>query len=137
LDSFLNPGSYYRDLMQSQEHYIEVLAEKNTVAAQVRNICGNYTIPMTSGKGFCSSPPRYELKKRYRASGKDKLILLIIADLDPSGMYSAESFAKSMRDDFGVDEIHASKIAGTPEQVEDFNLPKGPKVKVDRKGKKD
>jgi len=40
-----------------------------------------------SGRGFCSGRPKYDLMRRYEKSGKDRLILLIISDLDPSGMH--------------------------------------------------
>lgn len=56
---------------------------------------------------------------------------------DPAGMYIAQSFAQSMRDDFGVENIHAIKVAVTPGQVDQYELPRGPKVKIKRKGKKD
>jgi ParB-like chromosome segregation protein Spo0J len=114
---------YYRDLMQSQPNHIEVLVEKNTVAKICETVCAKYCIPMTSGRGFCSLPPRQEMERRYRRSGKDKLILLVASDFDPEGETIAESFARYMRDDFGIDDIWAVKVALTSEQVEKFNLP--------------
>jgi hypothetical protein len=121
---------YARDLLQSQPNYIEVLAEKNTVAAQIRDTCANYCLPMTSGRGFCSTRPRWDLLQRYQNSGKDKLILLIISDLDPSGMYIAQTFAQSMRDDFGVEKVFAIKVAITGEQIKQHKIPHGEKVKT-------
>jgi hypothetical protein len=120
---------YYRDLLQSQPNYVEVIAEKNTVAAEIREVCGRYCLPMTSGRGFCSSPPRHDLLQRYNKSGKDKMILLIISDLDPSGMFIATTFAQSMRDDFGVEHVEATKVAITGEQVKLYKIPHGEKIK--------
>ena len=68
---------------------------------------------MTSGRGFCSLPPRYETAKRYRASGKQKLVLLIVSDFDPDGEEIANSYARSFRDDFDIDDVHAVKVALT------------------------
>jgi hypothetical protein len=126
---------YYRDLMQSQPNHIEVLAEKNTVAASIRDVAAKYCLPLTSGRGFCSSLPRYQMAQRFRDSGKTKFVLLMISDLDPAGMAIAESFAMSLRDDFGVDEVQAIKVAITADQVKQYRIPHGEKAKNTRKEK--
>jgi hypothetical protein len=134
MKSFLT--GYWRDLMQSQPNHIEILAEKNTVSAAIKNVAARYCIPLTSGRGFCSSLPRHKMAQRYRNSGKSKLVLLIVSDLDPAGMAIAESFAQSLRDDFGIEDVHAIKVAITFEQVKKFKLPHGEKAKQGR-GKND
>jgi hypothetical protein len=78
LDIFLK--GYWRDLMQSQPNHVEILAEKNTIAPILKPIAEEYCIPMTTGRGYCSIPPRFEIAKRFRASGKDKLVLLMVTD---------------------------------------------------------
>jgi hypothetical protein len=113
---------YWRDLLQSQPNHLEMLVEKNTVAKIVETVCSRYCIPLTSGRGYCSLPPRWNMAQRYRKSGKDKLILLIVSDFDPDGEAIAESFARSMRDDFGIANLHPMKVALTSEQVEEFGL---------------
>ncbi len=55
VDTFLK--GYYRDLMQSQPHHIELICEKNTVEPILRSVAGEFTIPLTSGRGYCSLPP--------------------------------------------------------------------------------
>ena len=121
IDNFLK--GYYRDLMQSQPNHIEIIVEKNTVEPIVSPIAMEFTIPITSGRGYCSIPPRYAMAQRYHQSGKDKLILLIISDFDPDGEVIAHSFARSMRDDFGIEEVHPIKVALTSEQVHEYELP--------------
>jgi len=121
LDGLLT--GYYRNLQQSQPCHIEILVEKNTIAPICRSVADTYCIPMTSGRGFCSLPPRHAMAKRFKKSGREQLVILIASDFDPSGETIAESFARSMRDDFGIDNIHASKVALTADQVEQFDLP--------------
>jgi hypothetical protein len=116
-------------LLQSQTNYIHVHAEKNTVSAQIEHLCMKYTLPLSSGRGFRSSKPRNDLVQRFRKSGKDRLVLLIVSDLDPAGMAIAESYARSIRDDFGMDDVLALKVSITMEQVEQFHLPHGGKAK--------
>jgi hypothetical protein len=114
---------YARDLLQSQPNHIELIGEKNTVASILKTVAGEYTLPMTTGRGYCSLPPRQQMAERFRQSGKEKLILLLVSDFDPDGEEIAASFARSMRDDFGIDAIHPIKVALTAEQVERFKLP--------------
>ena len=120
---------YWRDKLQSQPNHIELLIEKNTLAPMVARVAGRYGMPMTSGRGYASLPPRYEMAQRFKASGKHKLVLLIVSDHDPDGAEIAHSFARSMRDDFNVQNIHAIKVALTPEQVGKYDLPVGGQAK--------
>jgi ParB-like chromosome segregation protein Spo0J len=120
---------YWRDLMQSQPNHVEILVEKNTVAGIVKQVAMRYCIPMTSGRGFCSLPPRHGMAERFKKSGKEKLVVLIIADFDPDGEQIATSFSRSMRDDFGISSVWPIKVALTAGQVKQFKLPPGPKAK--------
>ncbi len=103
---------YWRNLMQSQPNHIEILVEKNTVANIVKAVAMQYCIPMTSGRGYCSLPPRHQLAQRFKTSGKSKLIILIASDFDPDGEEIARSFARSMRDDFGINNVCSARLAG-------------------------
>ena len=51
---------YWRNLMQSQINQVEIVVEKNTVLGVVKPVAMKYCIPITSGRGYCSLPPRYE-----------------------------------------------------------------------------
>jgi hypothetical protein len=115
--------SYWRDLMQSQANHIELVGEKNTVAPILKPIAAEYTIPLTIGRGYCSLAPRHAMAERFRDSGKQMLVLLIASDFDPEGEDIAQSFARSMRDDFDIDQIHPIKVALTADQVKKHNLP--------------
>jgi len=124
---------YWRNLMQSQPNHIEIIGEKNTVASTIRPIAAQYCIPMTIGRGFCSLRPRYDIAERFRKSGKERLVLLMISDFDPDGEEIAHSFARSMRDDFDIENIEPVKVALTADQVEEFDLPPVMKAKTDSK----
>jgi hypothetical protein len=121
LDWFLD--DYRRNLQQSQPVHIEIVGEKNTIASSIRDVAREYCIPYTLGRGYSSLDPRHRLFQRFKKSGRDRLVLLILADFDPEGEDIAHSFARSMRDDFGVRKIHAKKVCLTHEQVLERNLP--------------
>lgn len=114
--------NYWRDLQRSQPNHIEILVEKNTVEPIVRPVAEKYCIPITSGRGFCSLPPRAAMAERYGESGKDQLVILIVSDFDPDGEEIAHSFARSMRDDFGIASIVPVKVALNHKQVAEFEL---------------
>ena len=120
---------YWRDLMASQPLHIEIIGEKNTVKGTIHPVAAEYCIPLTLARGFSSIPPRYDLAKRFRRSGKEKLLLLIVSDFDPEGEVIATSFARSMRDDFGISDVQAIKVALTADQVATMELPPGGKIK--------
>jgi hypothetical protein len=117
--------------MQSQPAHVEIIAEKLTIKTIVERVAQDYTIPVTVGRGYCSIQPRYALAERYRKSGRGKLVLLLLSDFDPDGEGIAQSFTRSLRDDFGIDEtcIHAVKVALNAEQVKRFELPPSMRAK--------
>lgn len=125
---------YWRDLLQSQPHHIEIIGEKNTIAGIIRPIAAEFTIPFTIGRGYASIQPRYELAKRFRASQKEMLILLFLTDFDPDGEEIAHSFARSMRDDFGINELHPIKVGLNSDQVKALNLVPVMKAKAGSSG---
>jgi 5S rRNA maturation endonuclease (ribonuclease M5) len=76
------------------------------------------------GRGYASLDARYKLVERFRASGKERLVLLILSDFDPDGEEIAHSFARSLRDDFGLNEndIEPIRVALTTAQIREFEL---------------
>lgn len=121
IDDFLK--NYYRNLLRSQPNHVEVVVEKNTVAGIVKAVVRDFTMKMTSGRGYCSLPPRHAMAQRFRKSGKEKLVVLLVTDFDPDGEEIAASFGRSMRDDFNIGSVHPIKVALTSDQVEEYRLP--------------
>jgi ParB-like chromosome segregation protein Spo0J len=119
IDGFLT--GYWRDLMQSQPNHVEIIGEKNTLGGILKPVAMEYCIPLSTGRGYCSLPPREEVRDRYLKSGKDKLILLMVTDFDPDGEVIARSYARCMRDDFDL-EVHPIKVGLTAEQVKTYKL---------------
>jgi ParB-like nuclease domain len=126
-------SGYYRDLLQSQPNHIELLVEKNTVASSLRGIAAKYTLPMTSGRGYSSLPPRKVMVDRFRKSGREKLVIVVVTDCDPEGFDIPNSFGLSLRDDFELsgDELVIVKAALTYEQSQQLDLHQGQLAKED------
>lgn len=114
---------YWRNVLRTQRRHIELIVEKNTVLPIVKKVASDYAIPITSGRGFSSLPPRRDIVRRFRESGKERLCLIIVSDADPDGEAIAETFARSIRDDFGIYDVEAFKAALTPDQAIERGLP--------------
>lgn len=114
---------YSRNLMQGQPHHIEIMLEKNALRSVIESVAREFCIPVTTGRGFSSLSPRYDLFQRFQRSGKTKLVLLMLTDFDPDGEEIAASFARSLRDDFGLTDILAMKVALTAADVKAYDLP--------------
>jgi hypothetical protein len=120
---------YWRDLQAPQPVHVEILGEKNTIQTIIQPVAAQYCLPLTLGRGYASLPPRYEMAERFRDTGKEKLLLLVLSDFDPEGEDIAHSFARSMRDDFEIDDVEFVKVALTSAQVQELGLPPGMKAK--------
>jgi len=114
---------YARDLQRGQKNHLEILVEKNAIRKIVEQVADEYCIPCTTGRGFSSLTPRYKMFRRFKESGKEKLILLILSDFDPDGEEIAASFPRSLRDDFGLLNVQCHKVALTGQDVQNYNLP--------------
>lgn len=70
------------------------------------------------------------MNDRYRRSGKAKLVMLFLSDHDPEGWDIAETFAKSMRDDFKIADPLVRQVAavGAPEATGPVRLQGGGKI---------
>jgi hypothetical protein len=114
---------YARDLLRGQAHHIEILVEKNAIRRHVEKVADEYCIPCTTGRGYASLTPRWKMVKRFKESGREKLILLILSDFDPDGEEIAASFPRSLRDDFGLSNVSAYKVAISGKDVKEHKLP--------------
>lgn len=121
VSNFLN--GYSRELTIGQPDHIEIMLEKNALRSVVEAVARDYCIPVTTGRGFSSLSPRYELQQRFLKSGKSRLVLLMLTDFDPDDEMIASSFARSLRDDLGLVNIVAVKVALNADDVINYNLP--------------
>jgi hypothetical protein len=127
---------YARDLLRGQAHHIEILVEKNAIRKHVELVADEYCIPCTTSRGYASLTPRWEMVKRFKQSGKERLFLLILSDIDPDGEEIAASFPRSLRDDFGLLNVTAHKVAISGADVREQGLPSDLEAKVSSKNYK-
>ena len=76
---------YWRNRQRSQPDHIEICIEKLTVRTILQRVAQEFTIPVSTIRGMGSTPPKKKLVNRFRYSQKEKLVLLVVSDLDPAG----------------------------------------------------
>src|SRR5262249_7731262 len=99
------------------------VCEKNTVYHMVLRVTERYQIPTSSGRGFNSIDPWHDLYVRYRDSGKQRLIVIVLSDFDPEGELIPHVGGRTLRDDFGVQDFSIIKAGVTRDQIEHYRLP--------------
>jgi len=114
---------YGRNLMQDQPIHLEIVLEKAALRSVVMEVAQEYCVPLTVGRGFCSLSPRHDLALRFKHSGKKRCVLLFLTDFDPDGEAIAASFARSMRDDFGLRHVIPHKVLLNQSDVSEYDLP--------------
>jgi len=120
--------NYFSNVHRDQENHIEILVEKNTIAPLIVKGIGNkFRLTVSSCRGYGNLG--FQVAERFQDSGKQKLIVIYISDLDPEGVDMPAAFKKYLAHDFG---LHATTIrAGvTMEQVGRYNLPPDIDVKL-------
>jgi hypothetical protein len=120
-------ATYRRNLWETQPFYVETWVEKDAMAAIVSETANSFGVPVLVLRGFASLSSLYGAANTFRKwseAGKT-CIVQHLGDYDPSGVAAGESIRKALADDFKVDVIF-NRIAVTPEQIHELNLPTRP-----------
>jgi hypothetical protein len=124
VSSFLS--GYRRDLMQSQEKYIEVWIEKDALSSIFRKITFPYCISTVVCRGFSSVSFLNDFKNRLSYNEDKNPIMLYFGDFDPSGVEMLESMKTTLRQELGVADIEFKRVALLKEDIFQYSLPHNP-----------
>jgi hypothetical protein len=123
-------ANYFSDIHADQPNHVELLVEKNTIYPLIKkHVANKLRVPITSLRGYGSFPAARDVAERFKRSGKDKLVVVYVSDLDPEGVDMPSSWKKYLQHDFNV-EARVYRATVTPEQVEKYNLPPDADVKL-------
>lgn len=128
LERFLN--GYRRNLLQSQDKYIEIWIEKDALSSVFTKATYHYTVPVVVCRGFSSISFLNEFRERvnyYNSLGK-KVVMLYFGDFDPSGMEMLTSMETTLRQELGAPCIEFKRIALLKEDIFTYKLPHNPKA---------
>lgn len=127
---------YRRNTMLEQDNYVEVWIEKDAVSENVLKVTYGLDVPLVVGRGFSSLTFIHDASRRVLAQKQKgiKMVILYISDFDPEGEHIPELVKrKFMQYGCPPDSFNIEKIALTPEQVEQFQLPSNIEFKVKSK----
>lgn len=139
LRSFLK--GYRRDLLQTQDKYIEVWIEKDALSSIFTRRCSPYCASVVVCRGFSSVSFLHDFQSRLvklvKHKGKDAM-MLYFGDFDPSGVEMLTAMKTTLIEELGVDEIEFKRVALLREDIFAYNLPHSPDAlkKTDTRAKK-
>jgi hypothetical protein len=125
---------YRRALWDSQSVYVEVWLEKDAIAGAIMQETRAWDVPLMVTRGFASVSFLHLAAEDIKAIGKPAH-LYYIGDRDPSGIHIDRTIERNLREMAPDAEIHFTRVAVLPEQIERWNLPTRPTKKTDSRSR--
>ena len=129
-------NSYRKYRWEDQDHYVEVIVEKEALAGILEPMTKKYHVMLFLNKGYSSTSAMHDMSQRITEqnnSGKESHILYL-GDHDPSGMDMVHDIQNRMNI-FRCD-VSVERIALTMKQIEQYNPPPNPVKISDSRAKK-
>lgn len=117
---------YKRDLIQTQNKYIEVWIEKDALSSLFTKVCRNYTISVTVCRGYSSITFLNNFKDRLKYYQNKECLMLYFGDFDPSGLNMLEAMKETLLDELKVENLSLKRIALSREDIDKYKLPHSP-----------
>jgi hypothetical protein len=121
VDNFLQ--GYRREVLQSQDKYIEIWIEKDALASIFTRAALPYRVPVVVCRGFSSVSFLNDYKKRLHANRHYKPVLLYFGDFDPSGMAMLESMQVTIEQEMGIKGVEFKRVALSKDDIYKYKLP--------------
>lgn len=125
---------YRRNLWQDQGAYVEVWCEKDALAGVLYEETAAWGVPLMVVRGYSSHTYLYEVAEHTRAVGKPTSIYYF-GDHDPSGLDAQRFAEKELRSHAADLPIEFERVAVTPEQIVEWELPTRPTKRTDTRSR--
>ena len=137
-DFLLRHQSAYRaDLWASAGLYVEVWCESRSIAGVIQRVCEELAVSLYPAGGFTSLSLAHEAAEYINHEtdkGEKPAHVLYIGDYDPAGVLIDQSIESELRKHLLEDvELRFDRIAITPEQIEELDLPTRLRKKGERR----
>ncbi len=121
-------GGYRRNLLQDQDAFFLLMAEKLTVKNILSDVCARFCLPMVICRGYPDIGTPKDIADRFILSGKNKLVLLFVNDFDPEGWNIPQTICQQLSEDFAIDPdcIDARRVAMNKDYAVEMGLPCNP-----------
>jgi hypothetical protein len=119
---------YQRNLLQSQDVYIEIWIEKDALSSIFTRVASPYTVPVVVCKGFSSVSFLNDYKERLSYKENKNPVLLYFGDFDPSGVEMLKAMETTLKDELLVEGIEFKRVALLKEDIATYRLPHSPEA---------
>jgi hypothetical protein len=121
------------DRQRGQETRLAVWCEAAGMVPQLEMVAGDYGIQVLSSGGVDSITSKHMMAQEF--AKYEKVEVLHLGDYDPSGIHMFTSLTEDIQafaEDLGGN-IKFTRLAVTPQQIEEMRLPTAPVKKTDRR----
>lgn len=116
---------YHRNLLQSQNVYLECWIEKDALSSIFTKVAKEYTVPVVVCRGFSSASFLNDFKERVILDQRNT-VMLYFGDFDPSGMEMLNAMETTLEDEMGVYGVEFKRIALLKDDIAKYKLPHNP-----------
>jgi hypothetical protein len=127
--------TYRKALWRELDCYVEIWLEKDALSGVILPVTKKFDVPLMVARGYSSITFLHSSGTFMRDVDKPCYIYHL-GDYDPSGQDAARCIEKGLRKYSGNAEIHFERIAVTPRQISDWDLPTRPTKQSDTRSKK-
>ncbi len=125
---------YRKALWTDVDAYVEIWLEKDALAGVVLPITYSYDVPLMVARGYASLSFLHSAASFINELDQPTYIYHL-GDYDPSGVNAGEKIKETLRELAPDAEIYFERIAVTPEQIDDWELPTRPTKTTDTRAK--
>lgn len=129
---------YTRNLLQTQDKYIEIWIEKDALSSIFTRVAEPYTVPVVVCRGFSSVSFLNDFRVRLNNYEDRISLMLYFGDLDPSGVEMLTAMKTTLMEELGVNEIEFKRVALLKDDIYTYHLPHNPDAlkRTDTRAKK-
>src|SRR5215472_6408360 len=125
---------YRKSLWTDASAYVEIWLEKDALSGVVYPVTSMYDVPLMVARGYASLSFLYGAAE-YINTLPVPAYIYHLGDYDPSGVNAGEKIEETLREMAPDAEIYFDRIAVTPEQIAEWNLPTRPTKASDTRSK--
>jgi len=134
-DALKATAKFYRKALWNDANcYVEIWLEKDALAGVVYPVTSTFDVPLMVARGYASLSFLYSAAE-YISELTVPTFIYHLGDFDPSGVNAGEKIEATLREMAPDADITFRRLAVTPEQIGEWNLPTRPTKKSDTRSK--
>jgi hypothetical protein len=125
---------YRKSLWDDADAYVEIWLEKDALSGVIYPITSMYDVPLMVARGYASLSFLYSAAE-YINTLDVPACIYHLGDFDPSGVNAGEKIEETLRELAPDADIYFERIAVTPKQISEWDLPTRPTKASDTRSK--